>query len=906
MIRNDNTLLGYRTSSHQLVEGLMLTNSLDVLLLKFCHITDDVVDQLKLEKLESLLISDCKWKGHSSVTKILQMLKKTCTLRYLNLSSNKLSGEVAKYLADVICNNTSISTLYLANNNLKSMAGVVLHALNNVSSLKVLDLDNNNMTSEASVQLAGVIKNNSHLEELHLSNNDLQSSVTVVLHALQQHSKLKLLNLNENNLPDTVGKDIALVIKRNTSIQDLRLGFNNLKSSIIPILLALKESKSRLNVLNLNGIGMSEEVAILVADVFHDRCSPHELHLCSNNLHSSATVIIQALQHNCFLKLLNLNNNNIPEQAAQDLADVIKYNRCYLEDLRLSSNNLQSSVCLILEALKKEEETRSNRCHPMLKTLNLNNNNMSGKVTTLLCDVIKENYLLEELHLSNNNFHQSSAVFLQALKSLTRLKVLNLNGNKMSGKVAQDLAHVIENNCYYLQSLHLGFNSMRSSLSLVLQSLKTVSHLKILNLSGNYMTDSVAQKLAYVIKANVNLEVLRLSCNDFQDLKSSVWFILQALQGISNLKILDMSNNNLFCDGEIVIKDLAGVINNNNCLEELRLSGNRLQLCSSDFVVLRALERICSLKQLNLNCNKISGGTGEHIAHVITNNTCIEELSLSHNYLCSSIVSILRSLSKVSHLRKLNLNCNSISGIEAAEDLATVIANNACLEELCLGNNNFYSSAVVILQALQNIIGLKVLDLSSNNVSENAGKLLANVIKSNIHLKDLRLSFNKLGSSDVVITQALQVISTLRILHLSGNYMSENAGKDLAAAIENNKNIEDLRLSNNNFQESISSILKVLTTTMHLKVLHLSNNSITGSAVITLASVIENNLLLEEVCLPSNGFHLSADKIVLALKKLCKLKKLNLNDNYMSSGISTDLADVIANCKVAENWDCNK
>ncbi|XP_065903925.1 ribonuclease inhibitor-like [Dysidea avara] len=446
---------------------------------------------------------------------------------------------------------------------------------------------------------------------------------------------------------------------------------------------------------------------------------------------------------------------------------------------------------------------------------------------------------------------------------------------------------------------HKGLSSSFSAMKLA------VSHF-LHNNSFQKESDSVAQKLAYVIKANVNLEVLRLSCNDFQDLKSSVWFILQALQGISNLKILDMSNNNLFCDGEIVIKDLAGVINNNNCLEELRLSGNRLQLCSSDFVVLRALERICSLKQLNLNCNKISGGTGEHIAHVITNNTCIEELSLSHNYLCSSIVSILRSLSKVSHLRKLNLNCNSISGIEAAEDLATVIANNACLEELCLGNNNFYSSAVVILQALQNIIGLKVLDLSSNNVSENAGKLLANVIKSNIHLKDLRLSFNKLGSSDVVITQALQVISTLRILHLSGNYMSENAGKDLAAAIENNKNIEDLRLSNNNFQESISSILKVLTTTMHLKVLHLSNNSITGSAVITLASVIENNLLLEEVCLPSNGFHLSADKIVLALKKLCKLKKLNLNDNYMSSGISTDLADVIANCKVAENWDCNK
>ena len=685
---------------------------------------------------------------------------------------------------------------------------------------------------------------------------------------------------------------MALVIKCNISLQDLRLGFNNLKSSVIPILLALKEFKLRLKVLNLNGIGMSGEVAVLVADVIRN-FSPVDLQLCSNSLHSSATVIMQALQEASFLRILNLNNNNISEQAAQHLVNVIERNYRYLEDLRLSSNNLQSSACLILEALRRKPKSRKGL---FLKILNLNNNNMSAKVTELLSDVIRENYLLEELHLSNNNFQQSAVVFLKAMKSLTRLKVLNLNGNKMSGKVAQDLAHVIENNRYHLQGLHLGFNNMRSSLSLVLQSLETISHLKILNLSGNYMTDSVAQKLANVIKANVNLEVLRVSCNDFQDLTSSVWFILQALQGISNLKILDMSNNNLSCDGEIVIEDLAGVINNNSYLEELRLSGNRLQLCSSDFVVLQALERISSLKRLNLNCNKLSGSeTGEHIAHVITNNTRIEELSLSHNYLSSSIVSILRSLSKVSHLRKLNLNCNSISEIEAAEDLATVIANNACLEELCLGNNNFYSSAIIILQALQNIDGLKVLDLSSNNVSENAGELLANVIKSNAHLKDLRLSFNKLGSSDIVITQVLQNISTLRILCLSGNYMSENTGKDLAAAIENNKNIEDLRLSNNNFQTSISLILESLTTSMHLKVFHLSNNSITGSDAITLALVIENNVSLEEVCLPSNGFHLSANKIVLALKKLCKLKKLNLNDNYMSSGVSSDLADVIAN-----------
>ena len=898
MVRNENTLLGYRTSSHQLVEGLLLVHSINFLVLKFCHISDDVLDNLRFEHLESLLISDCKWSGvNSSITSILQSLKEISTLKILNLSCNNLSGEVTKDLADIIYSNASITALYLSNNNIKSMASVVLQALKDVSTLEVLDLDNNNMSGEVSKELAGVINSNPLLKELHLSNNDLQSSVIDVLHALQKLSKLEVLNLNENKMPDTVGENLALIIKHNTSLKDLRLGFNNLRTSIVPVLLALKEPGPWLKVLNLNAIGMSEEVTNLLGDVVCHHRALQELHLSNNNLHSLAAIIVQALKNAVFtsLRSINLNNNSISEKVAQPLADAIRSSGYCLEELHLGYNNLKSSACLVIDALN--EATKSDKWGGRLKALNLNYNNMSGKVAELLHNVIRNNCLLEELHLSNNNFQQSAVVFLQALKLVYRLKVLNLNGNKMSGKVAQDLAHVIESNCDCLQSLHLGYNNLRASLTLVLQSLETVSHLKVLNLSGNYMTDTATQRLACVIKANVHLEVLRLSCNDFQDLRASVWFIFDALKGNTKLKILDMSNNNLSNDGEKVIENLADVIYNNNHLEELRLSGNRLTLKSSDFVVLRALGRISSMKRLNLNCNKLSGEIGEHIAQFVANNTGIEELSLGHNYLHSSIVSILRSLSKVSHLRKLNVNCNSISGIAAAQDLSTVIANNSSLEELCLGNNNFSLSTVVILRMLQKTNILKVLDLSNNSVtfSENSGEILANVIKSNIHLRDLRLSFNKLCTSDVIIANALKVISTLKILHLSGNYMSENAGEHLAVVIKGNKNLEDLRLSNNNFQGSILLILEALTTIDHLKVLHLSNNTITGSTANTLALAVENNVSLEEVCLPSNSFHLSADKIVQALKKLSKLRKLNLNDNNMSSGVSSHLAEVMAN-----------
>ena len=132
---------------------------------------------------------------------------------------------------------------------------------------------------------------------------------------------------------------------------------------------------------------------------------------------------------------------------------------------------------------------------------------------------------------------------------------------------------------------------------------------------------------------------------------------------------------------------------------------------------MQALKKITSLKRLDLNYNKLSTKAGEHLADAIASNIQLEELSLNHNNLHFSINKILQSLSNTLHLKKLNLNSTNISGLSSAEHLAEVIRSNACLEELYLGNNNFESAAIVILEALQRNNNLKVLDLSSNGIS---------------------------------------------------------------------------------------------------------------------------------------------------------------------------------------------
>ena len=136
---------------------------------------------------------------------------------------------------------------------------MILKALQGNSKLKTLNLSDNNMTGQVVEELAFVIKNNPGLEHLHLYNNDLKSSAIVILKALQGTSKLKTLNLCGNNMPEQVAEDLAIVIKNNPGLEELLLFDNDLKLDALMILQALQEN-SLLTNLDLGNNNMSGQV----------------------------------------------------------------------------------------------------------------------------------------------------------------------------------------------------------------------------------------------------------------------------------------------------------------------------------------------------------------------------------------------------------------------------------------------------------------------------------------------------------------------------------------------------------------------------------------------------------------------------------------------------------------------
>ena len=866
-----------RKSSILILQALKENSNLQLLVLNGNKVTGEAAEDLASviknnSNLEQLGLANNDLKTSSVL--VLQALKEISKLKDLNLNGNNITGEAAEDLASVIKNNSNLERLHLANNDLRKSSILILQALKENSNLQLLDLNGNKVTGEAAENLASVIKNNSNLEQLGLANNDLKTSSFLVLQALKEISKLKVLNLNGNNITGEAAEDLASVIKNNSNLEQLYLANNNLRTSSILILQAMKEN-CKLKTLNLSGNNMTGEAAEDLASVIKNNSNLEHLHLANNDLRRSSILILQALKENSNLQLLDLNGNKVTGEAAEDLASVIK-NNSNLEQLGLANNDLKTSSFLVLQALKEISK---------LKVLNLNGNNITGEAAEDLASVIKNNSNLEQLYLANNNLRTSSILILQAMKENCKLKTLNLNDNNMTGEAAEDLASVIKNNSN-LERLHLANNNLRKSSILILQALKENSNLQLLDLNGNKVTGEAAENLASVIKNNSNLEQLGLANND---LRTSSILILQAMKENSKLKALNLNGNNM--TGEAA-EDLASVIKNNSNLEQLGLANNDLK--TSSVLVLQALKEISKLKDLNLNDNNITDQAAEDLASVIKNNSNLEQLYLANNDLKTSSVLILQALKENSKLTVLNLNDNNMTG-EAAEDLASVIKNNSNLEWLYLANNDLKTSSVLILQALKENSKLTVLNLNDNNMTGEAAEDLASVIKNNSNLEQIGLANNDLKTSSVLILQALKENSKLKALNLNGNNMTGEAAEDLASVTKNNSNLEQLYLANNDLKTSSVLILQALKENSKLTVLNLNDNNMTGEAAEDLASVIKCNSNLEWLYLGYNNLKASGVLILRALQKNTKLKVLNLNNNGMTGKVAEDIAGVIKN-----------
>ena len=869
---SDNNL---HSSANVILNSLTTITTLNVLVFDNNQISQEADKALASVIMHNIGLEELYVSGNNlraGTLKVAKALQHITTLRILDLSNNSIPQEACDELALAIRANMQLKKLGLSDNSLHSSAIVILNSLTTITTLKVLGLENNQIPQEADEALASVIMHNTGLEELYLSGNNLGIGTLNVAIALQHITTLRILGLGNNNIPQETTVELALAIKSNKHLKKLWLHNSNLHSSVNFILNSLT-TITTLNILGLNNNQIPQEADEVLASVIMHNTGLEELYLSGNNLRAGTLKVAKALQHIKMLRILGLGNNKIPQKACDELALAIKSNK-HLKKLGLSDNNLHSSGNIILNSLTT------------ITTLNVlvfDNNQISQEADEALASVIMHNIGLAELYLNGNNLRAGTLKVAKALQHITTLRILDLGNNNIPQKACDELALAIKSN-KHLKKLGLSDNNLHSSAIVILNSLAAITTLKVLGLENNQITQEADEALASVIMHNTGLEELYLNDNN---LRAGTLKVAKALQHITTVRILGLGNNNIpqeACD------ELALAIKSNKHIKKLGLSDNNLH--SSGNVILNSLTTITTLTVLGLNNNQITQQTDEELASVIIHNTGLEELYLDGNNIVIGALKLAQSLQHIKMLRILSLDNINIPQ-EACNELALAIKSNKHLKILWLNNNNLHSSAIVILNSLTTITTLNVLGLDNDQIPLEADEALASVIMHNTGLEELYLSGNNLRAGTLKVAKALQHITTLRILDLSNNNIPQEACDELALAIKLNKHLKKLWLNDNNLHSSAIFILNSLTSVTTLTVLGLNNNQIPQKADEALASVILHNKGLEELCLSGNNLKAGTLKIAKALQHITTLRILGLGNNNIPLETTFELALVI-------------
>jgi Leucine-rich repeat (LRR) protein len=409
-------------------------------------------------------------------------------LRSLNLSSNKLNGDVPVSMT------SSLEELVLSGNHL---SGTIPPGVFKYGNLTLLDLSQNHLTGIVPDKFMRFFK----LETLLLSGNRLSGRIPESLWNVKTLSRFAA---NKNNFTGTIPSGIA------NHVRILDLSYNMLSGKIPPDFLSHKG----LQTVDLTSNMLEGTVPS------HLSGSLYRLRLGGNRLSGN---IPRSVCDGMGLMYLELDDNQLMGNIPAELS------KCKdLSLLNLASNKLQGSVPAAISSLDKlvvlklQNNSLSgsipNTFYDLrsLTTMNLSHNSLTG----LIPSGIFELQLLSTLDLQGNNIEGVIPNSISSSKSLIELNLgynaltgiiptmpttlstsLNLSRNHLSGSIPSDLSYLSE-----LEILDLSYNHLSGEVPSSLGSLQSLEQLVLSynNLSGSVPT--FRQQVAIDINGNPDLE----------------------------------------------------------------------------------------------------------------------------------------------------------------------------------------------------------------------------------------------------------------------------------------------------------------------------------------------------------------------------------------------------------------
>ncbi|XP_077073401.1 NACHT, LRR and PYD domains-containing protein 12-like isoform X3 [Siphateles boraxobius] len=485
------------------------------------------------------------------------------------------------------------------------------------------------------------------LEEFELQKFKKSDECLIRLSAVIKTSRRALLN--DCNLTDKSCSALAAVLGSDTNLKELNMNNNNLQDSgMNKLCTGLKNIMCKLEILRLSNCSVTEEGYKALASA----------------LRSNPSHLIE----------LDLTGNDPGESGVKELNDLLQDPDCQLKTLRLNDCNLTDKSCSALAAVLGSDTS--------LKELNMNNNNLQDSGMNKLCTGLKNiKCKLEILRLSNCSVTEEGYKALaSALRSNpSHLIELDLTGNDPGQSGVKQLNDLLQDPDCQLKTLRFLSPAAEEACQYMNRVVgKNLLLRRELNLSEHELGDTRANQIAALLQdKHCQLNTLTLSCCYMTDEDCSK--VTSALKSNpSHLRELDLSGNKL---GDSGVKNLSDLLMN----PQFKLEKLHVYRCSitkkQSFILTSALKSNPShLRELDLSWNNLGDSGVKNLSDLLMNPQFkLEKLHLRNCGITdvSSLIQSLTNSKALQFLKELDLSLNKIG--DSKQRLRDVLRHSNCV-----------------------------------------------------------------------------------------------------------------------------------------------------------------------------------------------------------------------------------
>ncbi|EAX91339.1 Leucine Rich Repeat family protein [Trichomonas vaginalis G3] len=296
-----------------------------------------------------------------------------------------------------------------------------------------------------------------------------------------------------------------------------------------------------------------------------------QLDLKSNNIGIDGCVqIFEGLMHNQHLTTLDLSaidgidRNRIGTPGCEALANLLLSNGV-LCNLNIAMCGVTAEGCHhIGQALPNNTS---------LTHLDLSSNRFGSAGANSMFSQPGALGALESLVLSRNLIGDDAGpALVTQLSRAKSLRYLDLSRNNFTKGFLKYILQAYDNGCR-VSNLSLAHNKLNESLEYLCHVLKTYSKIRILNLSGNKIGDNGIIKLMESLEQNTSLSILDLSQTECTSKGAAAISVVLA-NGVTPIQKLYLNNNKISDDGGV---RLFEAIENNTTLVSISLKNNEMK-----------------------------------------------------------------------------------------------------------------------------------------------------------------------------------------------------------------------------------------------------------------------------------------------------------------------------------------